>query len=487
MAITNNDRNVQYTRNLYSWKSIDDAITGSNAVKFANELYLPMPQGFIDDDTPASVSDTPSARTTDLIKNKEMITIAPHYHSNRAYMGYLQRARFPEITINTLRGLIGIATRKGSNCDLPSAMEYIKTKATRKGQSLDEVFVMCLSGVLKFGKCTIVVDVDEINNSVHFVIQEARQFINWLEDPDTDDTTMAVFQNVETVLSDYDSFETEEKVSYTAYIIGEDPEDSSVNDAVVVCKYEDNSKVEKIVPSLQGVRFEKLPIVTIGSLENGNDCDPAPLSGVAEIAYTIYRKDADLTNAQYMTCNPMFCISGATGAVPTAYGSTVALVLENPAATAFFPATDTSALNHVKSDMVELKEEAKSFGATLLGPTNGAAESTETVKIRQGAQGATLVGVVQNVMKGIEDALKIAAQISGINPDDVYYSVPTDFSELSLSPQMLTALVGAWQAGIYSKESLVNMMIESGFVKGDVEAEMTRIFSEEPEYAGDDI
>ena len=44
MAITNNDRNVQYTRNLYSWKSIDDAITGSNAVKFANELYLPMPQ-----------------------------------------------------------------------------------------------------------------------------------------------------------------------------------------------------------------------------------------------------------------------------------------------------------------------------------------------------------------------------------------------------------------------------------------------------------
>jgi len=31
------------------------------------------------------------------------------------------------------------------------------------------------------------------------------------------------------------------------------------------------------------------------------------------------------------------------------------------------------------------------------------------------------------------------------------------------------------------------MMIESGFVKGDVEAEMTRIFSEEPEYAGDDI
>lgn len=477
-----NLRHPLYTENCFSWAAVQDAISGSATVKRRNEMYLPMPQGFVEDESQyVAVDRGPSDKFI-----KEMMTIAPHYHFNKAYMAYLQRARFPEITINTMRGLVGVATRKESEITLPAKLEYMIDKATNKGKSLDELFVMCLVGTLSFGRSTILVDVNDKTNTVHLVYQGSQEFLNWTEDEDNGETTMALFEEKSMKLKANTKYEVEESCSYLAYSFKEDPKDEKVT-AVTVTRFTDPDKdPEDKIPNLQGTRFEKIPVVTIGALENGNDPDPAPLLGVAEIAYSMYRKDADLSNAQFMTCNPMFTITGGEGSVPTQFGSTVALILENPQANAFFPTTDTSALDHVSKTIQELREEAAQFGAALLGPTKKAAESTETVKTRQGAQGATLVCVVDNVCKGITDALKIAAQISNAPAEDIEYSVSTDFSELNLSPQMLTALVGAWQAGIYSKESLIALMIEAGFAEGDVDDELTRLFTEGPSGKVDD-
>lgn len=457
-----------YARNKFSWKSVSDAIEGSNAVKRMNELYLPMPQGFADDDR--SVSPSMSSGNS----SSEYLSSAPHYHHNKTYMAYLHRARFPEITINTLRGLVGISTRKSSYVDLPEKMEYLIEHATNKKQSLDELFVACLIGVLMCGRVTLVVDINEKTNEAHIVLQDSPSFLNWLDDSDSGETLLAVFEE-RVEIQKAGTYETEEKTTTVVYCYEDDEEGAT---AVTVKKLDGEGKVvSSVVPSLQGIRFEEIPVITIGSLENGNDPDPAPLLGVSEIAYSIYRKDADLSNAQYMTCNPMFCISGATGAVPTAFGSTVALILDNPAANAFFPATDTSALDHVQKSIDSLREEAAVFGATLLGASNGVAESTETLKTRQGAQGATLVGAVNNVAKGITDALKIIAKLHNIE-QSASYEVSTDFAELTLSAGMLTALIGAIQAGVYSKESLIGRIIESGFAQGEVEDELTRIATE---------
>lgn len=496
MSSSVNNKNKDWARNRFVWRAVRDAIAGTNAVKRANEVYLPIPSGFLIEDTPASMSQVQTA-SAEGVENREdyLRQNAPYYHRNPAYRGYLQRARFPELAMHTMRGLLGIATKNPAVVKLPSSIAYMEESATVDGDSLEELFVYSLSEVLQTGRLSLVVDVNDKTNEVHIAPHRTESFINWKEKIN-ENLTMAVYESKVEEQSLKDEFEVEEKTVNIVYTFANEAQAATVEGGevgdVFVRRYVDGTESvnDATVPNLQGTKFEDLPIVNIGSINNDATIDPAPLLGIAEIAYSIYRKDADLSQAQYMTCNPNLVITGCddtdaegnpTG-VPNVVGSTVALIIGNPEAKVFYTKTDTSALDHVLGSIEKLFEEGATYGAALVGPSKGGAESTDTMKIRQGAQGATLVSVVKNVAKGIEDALKKAAQISGASEDSVQFAVTTDFAERMLDPAMLTALVAAWMDGIYSKESLIKVMIEAGYISKEdtVDEELARIASEPP-------
>lgn len=472
-----------YSKHEFTWRMIRDALAGSNAVKRANEIYLPMPQGFNADSTsPDAAVIVGRTHHVDSYADYDPQQ-TPFWHSNPAYRAYLQRARFPGITLNILRGLIGVATRNDAEYNLPDSMAYLEVKATKKGRSLDEVFVFCLAEVLSQGRVELAVDIDATTNLAYLVPYKTEAFINWRENEVMGTLQLAVLEEEHSVPGDTD-FECKSVKVQAVYSYDTKPESPTFGQ-IVLTKYMDDEAIgPPIVPGLQGTPFDKIPVVPIGSLHNSCEPNPAPLEAIADIAFAIYRKDADLSQAQYMTCNPMFTISGAGSdtAIPTQFGSTVALLLDNPNAKAYFPETDTSALDHVKTSIQDLFEESARYGATLIGAEKTSAESTDTVKLRQGAQGATLVGSVHNVLKGMNQALKMIARLNGMEVEDDMYSISTEFSELMLSPQMLTALITCWQNGLYSKESLIGVLLRSGYVNDmdEVADELARIFSEGP-------
>ena len=457
-------RNKLYEKNVFSWRSVRDALEGSDTVKRMNELYLPMPQGFVDDDSAptSSVGTTPTLNQNENLS--ELVQGAPYYHTNPAYRAYLQRARFSEITLFTLKGLLGIATKKEMNIKLPSKIKYMEEKATKDGKSIQELYKYCLSETLSQGRVTLTVDVNQADNTCSIVPYASSSFLDWKTNEETGDTEFAKFCETETVFKD-NSFEVEEQEVYFIYSIGAEGE-------VVLTKYSGDDEIDK-TPSLQGSFFNSIPVVTIGSITNQNDPSPVPLFGISEIAYSMYRKDADLSQAEYMTCNPMFVITGADseGGVPVMMGSTVALVLGNPDAKAFFTKTDTGALNHVQSAIEKLREEAATLGVSIIGAVKKAAEAAETTRIKQGSQSSTLIVTVDNVSKGIEVALKICAEISGVNPDQVSFSASTDFIERTLAPSMLKQLVVAMQLDAISHETVLETIIDSGLLTEGVTAE----------------
>jgi hypothetical protein len=144
-------------------------------------------------------------------------------------------------------------------------------------------------------------------------------------------------------------------------------------------------------------------------------------------------------------------------------------------------------LDHVGRSIVQLFDEAAKYGATLLGPSQTSAEATDTVKIRQSQQGATLIGVVNNIIRGINDALKVVAQIEGADPELVSFNMSTDFAETVLDAPMALALMQLWQNGLYSKESFIKILIENGLIDSaqEVEDELARIFNEAPSSSPD--
>ena len=480
-----------YLRRVYSRRSVRDAIDGSDSVKRAQEVYLPMPSGMLVDDTAPNVtrgagnmgSMTPNAGATKAADSNAAYQLnnAPYYHSNPAYRSYLQRARFPEITSHALRGLVGTATRIPLDLKLPSKLQYLEENATIDGATLSQLFAELLSEVLQGGNVSLAVEIDAKTNKPYFVVYIAETSINWQVNSRSGDVELSVFETLENDQDSDNVFDTSETLNVClAY-------QKKTSGEIIQTRFVDGKEHGEKEASLQGTKFKQIPVVYIGAVKNSPTPQTPPLLGISEIAYCIYRKDADLSQSEYMTCNPNFVLTGVeseTG-VPMVFGSTVALILPNPDAKAFYPKTDTQGLDHVGKSIDRLFEEAMMLGASLSGPTKKGVESTETVNMRSNNQGATLVGMVKNVAEGLEDALLIAGELLNITEKPIV-TPSLEFAQKALSPEMLNALTTSWMANGLSKETLLRNFKEAGILNEDesIEVEMARIENEGP--ASDD-
>ena len=483
-------KRASYLRRVYSRRSVRDSIDGSDSVKRAQEVYLPMPSGMDLDNTAPNITRRNSGDMGEMSPSSGSPTEnsayeldnAPYYHKNPAYRAYLQRARFPEITSHALRGLVGTATRISLELSLPSKLEYLEENATSDGMTIHQLYSHLLSEVLQGGNVSLVVEIDAKTNLPYFVVYSAETAINWNVAPITKNLSLSVFETKEVKADESNVFNTNDTA--TACLVYEATPEGVVSQSRFLDDEQEGTAKEA---SLQGTKFSQIPVVYIGAVRNSPTPQTPPLLGISEIAYSIYRKDADLSQSQYMTCNPNFVITGVeseTG-VPMVFGSTVALILPNPDAKAFYPETDTSALDHVSKSMQQLFEEAMMYGASLSGPAKKGVESTETVQMRGNNQGATLVGMVKNVVEGMEDALLIAGSLLNITEKPLV-TPSLEFAQKALSPEMLNALTQSWMASGLSRETLLRNFKEAGILNEDedIDVEIARIESEGP--ASDD-
>ena len=109
--------NENYLEARYMWTLSRDFIKGDAAVKRKNELYLPIPAGFLlkDDTALASMQQSFNQsynfdRKYDFLTNN--IYDDPNYHPNRPYSIYKHGAKAPAILKHTVNGLLGLIVKK---------------------------------------------------------------------------------------------------------------------------------------------------------------------------------------------------------------------------------------------------------------------------------------------------------------------------------------------------------------------------------------
>lgn len=465
-----------YTKKKYSRRLARDSVAGSDEIKRANTIYLPMPKGFADNDVSASITVPTLNRNANL---EYVYTDMPWYHTNETYSAYLQRARYPEIVLVARNGLVGLATKKHPIVEVPPTIEYIIEDAGDEGQSIYEIFANCVIETLTGGNVFPTVELNSTTNEFYFKIIECESCIDW----DETKSDELKFINFKRCVEERDiaTFEVEKIDKNYIYYINE-------TGSVVFETFTDSVLDVSVPVSKQGIVFDEIPVYPIGSQKNCCEPQPSPLGGLYEIALSIYRKDADLSNAEFMTCNPTLCITGANTqpderGIPNLVGSQVALLIDNPDAKAFYIDTDTSALEHCSKHIQDLFTEAGMYSVSVIGEESKAAEAENTVKLRQGAKNATLINVVENTGKAIKNALKFIARMSGADEKAVVFSPNTDFSEKYISSQMLTALIQAWVARGLSLETLLQNFKDAGILgKEDdaIELEIRRIAAEPP-------
>ena len=465
---------TSYKKMMHTWHLVRDAVEGEAAIKRQDEYYLPMPAGMVDATSPATASTQRSITSTE-DQSYEDTEYNPNSHNNPAYASYKTRATVPDITGFTLRGLLGLAIHKYPSVELPDSMAVME-------KQMENMYKRSLSEVLQAGRFGILLDISEEGNII-MVPYVAESIINWRakrsEDGDFRGLEYVVLE--EEVPSAESKYSVETVKQYRVLEIVDGKYTSTLyNEADEIMP---NAKGETAtVGTYKGKTLDIIPFVFFGSTDNDPEPDTSPLAAIAGITIQIYMKSADLSQAEFTSCNPTLIYTGIKADdVPRKMGSTVAVALPDPDSKAFYTVTDTGALQHVQNHITSLFEQAAAYGAHLLSGSKKSAESGEALRLRQSASSSSLVSVVMTVGNGYKLLFDIAAKWIGTT-EEVEFIPITDFTDMALTAQEMVALVNAWMNGALSLPTVVDVFRRAGVLQKDstVEDELALIAEQGP-------
>lgn len=426
-----------YDKKFDSWVKVRDCMEGEDQIKAKKEDYLPRPQGM-------------SGEYAD------------------AYTSYIERAHFPLIVSYALQGALGVVITKLPEFNVPKELEYIMKEATKDGRSIQQLFLDIIIEVFQTGRVPLLVDVVENKNEFRFVQYRAEEFINWKTSVLESEMSLILGVISESVPASEDIFShdtdqvyrvltLDEKGNYTSRMFGESSE------------YEEFS----VTPVFMGAPLNEIPLLMAGSINNSYDVQPIPLISVANCSVQIYRKEADLANSEFLSCNPTLVLIGASNDdnLPNVVGSSVMIVIPNEQARVFYTTTDTAALTHVSSHIESLYEEAIRHGVAILDARKGV-EAAEALRIRQATQSASVYSVYLAAMNAIKQGLLLMCKWAGYNEEDVVLDAPSSLTYGIPDSAILDGLINGFvTSGVVPLPAIHRYLISSGLLDQTVSYE----------------
>lgn len=446
-------RHPEYDQALPKWRRCRDAMAGQDAVHAAAEAYLPR----LTDQEPAE------------------------------YEAYRDRASFYPAAARTHQGLVGLAFRKPAAIDAPAAAQPLIDDATLTGIPAEMLARLALSEVQEVGRCGVLVEFPQVfeqpaslaqagaqNLRPYCSFYKAESIINWREARVGNAMRLTLV-----VLSELYAIEGQFKTEFKQQIRA-----LSLEDGYYVQRlYRKGEKAweqigDDIMPMRSGQRLTEIPFVVFGPSENSMAVQNPPLLSLVDVNLSHYRTTADLEHGAHYTGLPTPFIAGVTldDGEKIRIGSSTAITTPHPEAKASFLEFTGQGLGALEKLLDRKEAQMAAIGARMLAPEKIGVEAEGTLELRHNGENSVLAAQVKLVSSGIEQALNYMlwwATITG----QITFALSTDFLPGRMTAQELEALVGAWQGGAISKQTLfanlqMGEIIEASKTFEDEEAEI---------------
>lgn len=386
-------------------------------------------------------------------------------------VAYRERAVLYNATGRTRDGLLGLAFRRDPRGldGLPTRLAYLADDCDGAGVSLYQQSQATLKAVLETGRHGLYVDYSDAMSGPIIKGYRAEDIINWRAEIVGGKTTVVLV-----VLREHsevqDGYETKEIPQWRELLIEgglfvvrvwQQPEDGG----------EPVQIGDDIVPRSQGGPLDFIPFIFVGAQNNDTSIDEAPLYDLAYINRAHYRNSADYEDSVFLVGQAQPWISGLTEewrdhlekGGQTYTGSRAAMLLPEGGAYGFAQALPNSM---VKEAMDQKEAQMIALGARLIEATQANRTATESDNDKE-ASTSVLSMCAANVSEAYSMALAYCARYLDIADADVTYSINQDFARMHADPQVITALVGAWQSGAFAKTDLRAFLRRLGVVAVD--------------------
>ena len=432
----------EYEAALPRWQRCRDCFEGSDAVKARATAYLPMLEG--------------------------------HHGSSQKYDAYKTRAVFYNATARTVAGLLGSVFRAAPNWTFPASFEDDLKDVTLMGRPLVSFALMGFQELLVTGRVGVQVDMpkkpeDGATTRPYWVLRRAEDILSW-----------------RTVVQD--GQETLTRVVLSEAVEEDDPEDEwspTVIDQIRVLELVQHprtaaatyqirrfrkkpSKETKdatdtweafeapIVPLKHGDPLPYIPFQFIGPTSVTPAIEKSPMVDIVDVNLSHYRTSADFEHGAHLTALPTPWVSGAELKEGETFpiGSATAWVLPHPQAQAGMLEFKGDGLKTLERSLSVKQEQMASLGARLIESRKAAAETAEALRLAMSGDHSVLASMASTFDQAMTNVMRWHADWSGAADTKITFAVNKDFFEARLTAQEAQALVGTWQAGGISFETL---------------------------------
>ena len=415
------------------WERCRDTIEGEQAIRRRIQKYLPPPPGL-------------AGQATTVLANLQNF-------ENTKYSFYTTFARWPVLVGPSVNGMQGMIHAKPPEITLPERMEYLREIATPDGDSLNELFELMTREVISTGRISLLgeigVNTEKTRDNVFLCPYIAEALTNWqlMKKIEGGHPHLVVLaeKNLEPKSED-NPYEYEEKTQWRELAIVDDKyvvrlweadEDSSEPKVVAV---EGADEDGWLMPQLKGSQFARIPIEVINAVDRGFDFGPIPSLPMVTRALSIFRLTADYYRSLFQKGDPQPWIAGIDpGDKPTQVGGTEIWAFSHSDAKAGYLDIDGNGIPLQAAAIADEYDRFELESGQLRGMNDSsAAESGVAVKARQSMQVVTLKSLVVNVAEGLQQSLRMVAQMLGIAEQSALDSI-TVVPNLEFTEPTLTA------------------------------------------------
>ena len=424
---------------LDTWKRIQAAIEGEDAVRALGEQILPRPN--------------PADRSVENLMR---------------YDAYIKRAVWYNVSARTLLGLTGYVFAAPPILKLPDTLKSLENNVDGNGVTVAQQSKTCLTRILAKGRCGLLVDYPKVEGAVTkqdlldgkvsptILLYEPENIINWRTEFKGSQTVLELLVLSESYIDEEarakDEFVTETKTQYRVL----KREEGVITGEIYRAKA-DGGEFER-VPDLDykvigsdGKPFETIPFIFVGAVNNDETIDVPPLRDIVSLNFAHFRNSADYEESCYTVGQPTPWISGLSeqwvnevlkgtvrlgsrAVLPLPIGGQAGLLQVEP--------------NSMPLEAMKLKEtQMTALGAKLIIESQIMRTATE-VTLDHSAETSLLSAAAGNVFLAYKAALKICGRFVGSEDVDVTFQPSQPISKEPITQDVATALVLLWQQNL---------------------------------------
>jgi hypothetical protein len=454
-------QNTDYAKNIAVWQLVRDCDEGATAIKDRpnrNSLFA----GGIGSVRGTAYLPAPNAR--DGSEENQV-----------RYDAYRSRANFVNFVSHTKEGMLGMVFRKPTEIELPLNIDYIVENANGNGLHLDQMIKDCASDTLLTGRYGLLVDYPQTEEGLtqaqvssaglqaSLLAYPAESVINWRCEVvnGVKQLTMVVLQEPRIEPLESDPFDVEHCMYHRVLFLDEGVYTQRL--------YDEHNKLvsDDIIPrKSNGSTWDVIPFEFIGSINNDETSDKAPLYDIAEVNVAHYRNSADYEESSFIVGQPTPVIAGLTqswaddnfsGGIELGSRSGLLLPIDSNASLL------QAAPNQMPERGMELKEQQMvKIGTRIIQDSTGA-ETAEAAKIRFAGQNSKLGSLIVNVEAGFTKALEWLGEFMG-GEGEITLDINKEFYDSTIDPQMLAQAMVLQDRGVIGKTDLRYLLRRSNLL-----------------------